>query len=643
MTTGVSERRPGAPAATGAGASRPRAAAPSAVSRAILLATAPGEDGDAAATLPWEGTTVIARLAAQAASVGAGAVHVVTRPEWAAAVERALDGGATVERSDDPSSDLRAIARIAREADGGLLIAHGEVVTQREALAGLAADPRVATGVLATVGRIGRPFAQRTRSARGRVVSAASPYHGVNRPTTTFLGVLKVADADRPALIDAAERLAELTAPPLPPGWDEELERKKGVWRAVLARAAWRQEMDAESPLDGDLDDEAGATEQALPERPEDIVLSAEDEAEIERRARAAPNDVASLLLVALVRSGAQVGVSHLRKLFWARPITAADVARAEEAIRDYDEDRVLLDSSVKAADGFFTTFFVSTYSKYLARWAARRGLTPNQVTTVSMLIGLVAAAAFATGERWGLVAGAVLLQVSFTTDCVDGQLARYTRQFSKLGAWLDSVFDRTKEYAVFAGLAIGYSAAHTDAVWALAGAALTLQTVRHMSDFAFGAARQQLIGATRHPPLEHSSDRLAAPAVAEPAGSIAEAAPSGGAAAAEVSAAAAETSAAAAETSAAAAETSARAEPEPAGSASLARRILGLWRRLDRWPGLVWVKRMAAFPIGERFAVISITAALWDARVTFVVLLAWGAFGIAYTFAGRFLRSVGR
>ena len=35
---------------------------------------------------------------------------------------------------------------------------------------------------------------------------------------------------------------------------------------------------------------------------------------------------------------------------------------------------------------------------------------------------------AFATGERWGLVAGAVLLQIAFTIDCVDGQLARYTR-----------------------------------------------------------------------------------------------------------------------------------------------------------------------------------------------------------------------
>src|SRR6185369_3757154 len=101
-------------------------------------------------------------------------------------------------------------------------------------------------------------------------------------------------------------------------------------------------------------------------------------------------------------RSQVHVGVSHLRDLFWARPLSRDGVARAAEEITGFDEDRVLLDSAVKANDGFFTTFFVSPYSKYIARWAARRGWTPNQVTTISMLLGVLTAAAFATGERWG-------------------------------------------------------------------------------------------------------------------------------------------------------------------------------------------------------------------------------------------------
>jgi hypothetical protein len=84
-----------------------------------------------------------------------------------------------------------------------------------------------------------------------------------------------------------------------------------------------------------------------------------------------------------------------------------------------------------------------------------------------------------------------------------------------------------------------------------------------------------------------------------------------------------------------------ARQAPEPPREIPASRRILGLWRKLDRWPGLVWIKRMVAFPIGERFAVISITAAVSTPRTTFVVVLAWGGFAALYGLAGRFLRSV--
>jgi phosphatidylglycerophosphate synthase len=221
-------------------------------------------------------------------------------------------------------------------------------------------------------------------------------------------------------------------------------------------------------------------------------------------------------------------------------------------------EEKARLDAAVKPVDGFFTTFFVSPYSRYIARWAARRGYTPNQVTVTSFAIGIVAAACFASGERWGLIAGAILLQVAFTTDCVDGQLARYSRQFSDLGAWLDSTFDRAKEWLVYAGLAIGAQRAG-DPVWVLAAAALTLQTLRHVMDFGWQEVRGD-------------------------------------------------------------------SEAE-----------LGRW---DAVGAVEWVKRIIAFPIGERFATISITAAIWSPRTTFVVLLAWGGFAGLYGLAGRILRS---
>jgi phosphatidylglycerophosphate synthase len=170
-------------------------------------------------------------------------------------------------------------------------------------------------------------------------------------------------------------------------------------------------------------------------------------------------------------------------------PADEAERAKARDAVAAVDEEKARLNAAVKSRDGFFTTFFISPYSRYLARWCARRGLTPNQVTTASLVTALIAAGAAATGTRPGFAAAGVLLLLSFVLDCTDGQLARYSLQYSTLGAWLDATFDRAKEYAYYAGLAIGAANASGDDVWALALGAMVLQTCRHVVDFAFTEA----------------------------------------------------------------------------------------------------------------------------------------------------------
>ena len=613
-TSPTTPARPSSASANG----RARAGGRTTVTTAVLLATARTDTGGPAAAQGWDETTVLRRLVDQLADIGVAEIHVVTRQGWEEQLAAAVEGsGATVHASRSPAADLRLVADVAgASGEGGVLVAYGDIVTHREALAGVLADPRVASGILASGGR--RWFTYRARTSRGRLVSAGSPYHLVHRSTTNFLGVLKVSAADRVRLVEAARQLEQhLAGDAVPERWQEELERKIGNMRVRLATSVSEADDTDEEGRD-DPEDDLAIPDRAEPVRldPADVVLSDELEAIAGFRRDVAEQDVVSLLLVGLVRSGASLATGHLRKLFWARPLSSESIERAREKILEYDEEKVLLDSAVKATDGFFTTFFVSPYSKYIARWCARLGLTPNQVTTFSVLLGFAAAAAFATGERWGLITGAILLQLAFTTDCVDGQLARYTRTFTKLGAWLDSVFDRTKEYAVFAGLAIGATQMGEPA-WTLALAALTLQTVRHTFDFSYAAAQHEVIGATPQTPLEDPSDvpgrgrprTVAAPSAAP----VVPTAPD-----------------------------EARTE-EPAQRQPLPRRILQLWRRLDRLPAVPWVKRMVAFPIGERFAAISITAAIWSPKVTFIVLLAWGGFAAAYSLAGRLLRSVSR
>ncbi len=202
--------------------------------------------------------------------------------------------------------------------------------------------------------------------------------------------------------------------------------------------------------------------------------------------AAAAPErDLTEAVADALDADGVAVHRPALGTLVATVPADAGARQEARAAVDAVDDEAVRLRSAVKAHDGFFTTFFISPYSRYIARWCARRGLTPNQVTTASLLTALIAAGCAATGERGGYLAAGVLLLVSFVLDCTDGQLARYALKYSTMGAWLDATFDRAKEYAFYAGLALG-AARNGDDVWTLALAAMVLMTCRHVVDFAF-------------------------------------------------------------------------------------------------------------------------------------------------------------
>ncbi|OLZ70354.1 transferase [Streptomyces sp. IMTB 2501] len=219
-----------------------------------------------------------------------------------------------------------------------------------------------------------------------------------------------------------------------------------------------------------------------------------------------AVDSLADRIVTALDADGCAVHRPELGSLVAAVPADPQARNEARQAVAAVDDEAVRLKSAVKSRDGFFTTFFISPYSRYLARWCARRGLTPNQVTTASLLTALIAAGCAATGTRAGFIAAGVLLIASFVLDCADGQLARYALKYSTLGAWLDATFDRAKEYAYYAGLALG-AARGGDDVWALALGAMVLQTCRHTVDFAFNEANHDATANTS--PTAALSDKL--------------------------------------------------------------------------------------------------------------------------------------
>ena len=292
-------------------------------------------------------------------------------------------------------------------------------------------------------------------------------------------------------------------------------------------------------------------------------------------------------LLLGLVRTGVPVGVITVDPWPWSRRgRPGANETAARLAGMGPDEVHAArLARAGKADDGLVATFLSRPLSRPVTRLVLRVGGTPNQVTGLSVLVGLAAAAMFALGTAWSLVAGAVLLQLSLVLDCVDGDVARFQRSFSPVGAWLDASTDRLKEFACYGGLAWGASAGRTG--WVLAAAMLSLQTARHAIDYTFTAVKELRESEVVLAPLDEPSDP---------------------------------------------------ARPEPPGAAT---RALEASRRSSALPGVVWAKKAVHFGIGERWLVLSVLAALGHPVGALAALLLLSALSLLYTSAGRVVRTL--
>lgn len=86
----------------------------------------------------------------------------------------------------------------------------------------------------------------------------------------------------------------------------------------------------------------------------------------------------------------------------------------------------------------------------------ASTGLSPNFWTGVGIVFAFASAIAYGLNIEFALIIGGVLLLISGFFDIVDGQVARVTKKTSKQGAFLDSVFDKIAEVAIFLGILIG-------------------------------------------------------------------------------------------------------------------------------------------------------------------------------------------
>ena len=106
--------------------------------------------------------------------------------------------------------------------------------------------------------------------------------------------------------------------------------------------------------------------------------------------------------------------------------------------------------------DSFMDRLITRRVSRQLTRIFVQTSMTPNQITGLSLALGLLAAWLFYFGNYTASLIGAGIFLLSAWVDCTDGEVARLKFQESKFGSILDIFSDNIVHFAVFYCIGMG-------------------------------------------------------------------------------------------------------------------------------------------------------------------------------------------
>ncbi|MFC7303593.1 CDP-alcohol phosphatidyltransferase family protein [Streptomyces monticola] len=133
--------------------------------------------------------------------------------------------------------------------------------------------------------------------------------------------------------------------------------------------------------------------------------------------------------------------------------------------------------------------------------------VTPNQLTYVMTVAGALAAPALLVPGITGAVLGVLAVQLYLLLDCVDGEIARWKKQYSMAGVYLDRVAAYLCDAAVLVGFGLRaadlWGSGRIDWLWAFLGTLAALGAI-------LVKAETDLVGVARHqgglPPVKESA-----------------------------------------------------------------------------------------------------------------------------------------
>lgn len=105
-----------------------------------------------------------------------------------------------------------------------------------------------------------------------------------------------------------------------------------------------------------------------------------------------------------------------------------------------------------------FDLYFYRPLAFLLVKGIYSTNITPNQLTVISMIFGVIGAFFYSLGTHQSFLFGAAFILLYNVFDCSDGQLARLKKNGTPVGRILDGVADYFVSTATYFGIAFGYA-----------------------------------------------------------------------------------------------------------------------------------------------------------------------------------------
>jgi len=109
-----------------------------------------------------------------------------------------------------------------------------------------------------------------------------------------------------------------------------------------------------------------------------------------------------------------------------------------------------------KEKESLYIRYFIRSVSVYFTKILLHTSVTPNGVTVIGFLVGVIASIFFFSGGYMNFILGSVLLLLANIFDYVDGEIARYRKSASITGNYLDDVLTELVFIMAFSSLTIG-------------------------------------------------------------------------------------------------------------------------------------------------------------------------------------------